>query len=452
MAAPTRAPNNRLDISSPRRHTGLFLANCSLIGSHGGVLTTGRPDPAHNAHPMMFFALILPYGISSGVATILLPFLMTRAGLPVALTAFVVGVALLPNVGRAALAPVVDLTLTLGRWYVIGLVACAATLLLLTLMPIRLDAIPLLLAIAFMSQVCGNLVMVPVGGMMARAVPAAEQGRAAGWFQAGNLGGAALGGGGGVWLATHVSPAIAGAVLAAIAMVCGASVRWLPRIPPAAGITGWAGRFRAIGTDLVALVRSPELLLVTVVVMSPIAIGAATNLWSAIAPDWKASADVVAFTTGVINGLAAAVGCVMGGWFADRVSRWWAFFGAGVMMALVAVVMAIAPRTPAIFAVGVLLYAYTQGVANAAFSALALHATGRSTAAATKYALLGSLGNLPVSYMTAFDGWAYDRWSAAGMLNAEALLGVVCVALGLAALWRIRVAAPFRHPLDEVST
>ena len=79
-----------------------------------------------------------------------------------------------------------------------------------------------------------------------------------------------------------------------------------------------------------------------------------------------------------------------------------------------------------------------QGLQNAAFTAVALHVTGRG-AAATKYAFLGSLGNLPVSYMTAFDGWAHDRFGAAGMLRAEALLGAVCVALGVAALWWVEV-------------
>ena len=31
---------------------------------------------------------------------------------------------------------------------------------------------------------------------------------------------------------------------------------------------------------------------------------------------------------------------------ADRVGRWWAYFGSGAAMALVAIFMAIAPRTP----------------------------------------------------------------------------------------------------------
>ena len=79
------------------------------------------------------------------------------------------------------------------------------------------------------------------------------------------------------------------------------------------------------------------------------------------------------------------------------------------------------------------VYAASTGWAWAAFSALLLYAIGRG-AASTKYATLSSLGNLPTTYMTAFDGWVHDRSGAAGMLNAEALLGVGSVVLGLIAL------------------
>jgi MFS transporter, PAT family, beta-lactamase induction signal transducer AmpG len=42
--------------------------------------------------------------------------------------------------------------------------------------------------------------------------------------------------------------------------------------------------------------------------------------------------------------------------------------------------------------------------------------------AATKYAMLASLGNLPVFYMTALSGWAHDRYGTAAMLAIEARL------------------------------
>jgi predicted MFS family arabinose efflux permease len=126
----------------------------------------------------------------------------------------------------------------------------------------------------------------------------------------------------------------------------------------------------------------------------------------------------------------------MGGWIADRIGRWWSYFGSGVFIALVAVVLAIAPRTPNTFSVGVLVYALFCGMAYAAFSAVVLLAIGRG-AASTKYATLSSLGNLPVVYMTALDGWVHDRFGAAWMLYTEALVAIVCVVLALFVLRKI---------------
>jgi MFS family permease len=168
-----------------------------------------------------------------------------------------------------------------------------------------------------------------------------------------------------------------------------------------------------------------------------------TMLWSAVAPAWGATPDHVAVATGAGFGLISAAGCVTGGWVVDRMGRWWVYFGAQVLMAGVAVGMAAAPRTPQIYTAGLLCYAFATGAGYAAFSAVLLHAIGQG-AAATKGGILRSLGNVPVSYMTAVDGWAHDRWGAGGMLYTDALLGVAAIPVALVVLWRIRIAAARR--------
>jgi MFS transporter, PAT family, beta-lactamase induction signal transducer AmpG len=147
-----------------------------------------------------------------------LPFVLTSAGFPVATSASIVAVGLSANVWRFLWGPIADLTLTLRRWYAIGLVACSVTLLLLGLTPLRQDAAGILTVVVFCSQVAATLVVLPVGGLMAHTVAEHEKGRAAGWYQAGNLGGTGLGGGAGVWLASHFSNGVAGAVLSAAMM------------------------------------------------------------------------------------------------------------------------------------------------------------------------------------------------------------------------------------------
>jgi predicted MFS family arabinose efflux permease len=262
-----------------------------------------------------------------------------------------------------------------------------------------------------------------------------EKGRAAGWYQMGNLGGAGLGGGAGVWLASHFSSQLAGSTLALAMLLCAAALYLVPDVRPVPD-ERIRQRVRDIGRDFRELIRSPIVLLTIALVACPIGAAGASNLWSAIAPDWHASPDTVALATGLLSSVASAIGCFVGGQMADRVGRWWTYFISGTFMAIVAIVMAVAPRTPLNYSAWVLFYAVSLGMANASFSALVLNAIGRG-AASTKYAIMGSLGNIPCVYMTAFDGWAYDRWHASGMLNAEAWISIACVGLGLLALWNV---------------
>jgi MFS transporter, PAT family, beta-lactamase induction signal transducer AmpG len=395
-----------------------------------------------STHPVVFFFLVLPYGISSGFVSITLPFILTRVGFSVALAASIVAIGVSANLWRFLWGPVADLTLTARRWYLLGLGTSAVTLLLLALLPLHQNAVALLMTVVFVSQVAGTLIVLPVGGLMAHTVAENAKGRAAGWYQAGNLGGNGIGGGVGVWLASHFSKEIAGGGLA-IAMLASAAAIYFASDVRIVSTESIRERMRILGRDILSMARAAIPLFTIVLVCSPIGAGAMNNLWLAVAPDWSAAPDQVALVSGVLNGVVSAIGCVIGGWVADRVGRWWSYFGSGILMALVAIIMAVTARTPNGFTVGVLAYALTCGMAYAAFSAIVLLAIGRG-AASTKYATLSSLGNLPVVYMTASDGWVHDRFGTAWMLHSEALIAIICIILALAVLrwinppWRAR--------------
>lgn len=382
--------------------------------------------------PLTFFFLVLPYGISSGFVSITLPFILTRNGFSVAMAASIVAIGISSNLWRFLWGPVADLTLTARRWYLLGLSTSAATLLILALIPLHRNAVGILMTVVFISQVAATLIVLPVGGLMAHTVAEEAKGRAAGWYQAGNLGGNGIGGGAGVWLATHFSKEAAGGTLA-VAMLASAAAIYFASDVRIVASEGVAARMRILWQDIYSMVRAAVPLFTIVLICSPIGSGAMNNLWSAVAPDWGAGPDTVALVTGILNGVVSAIGCVIGGWVADRIGRWWSYLGSGVAIAAVAIVMALAPRTPGSFTVGVLAYALFCGMAYAAFSAVVLLAIGRG-AASTKYATLSSLGNLPVVYMTASNGWIHDRFGTAWMLHWEALVAIVCIALALVVL------------------
>jgi len=388
-------------------------------------------------HPATFFALYFPAGISSGFVTITLPFILARAGFPLGVTGAIVALGVSGNIWSFVGSPVVDLTLTLKRWYAIGLLASIVTLVALSLAKLTPANAAFIGAGALLSQIGAVFGVLSVPAMIAHHVAPDAKGRAAGWYQGGNLAGTGIGGGAGVWLASHTTVAITGMTLAGV-MLCGlAALRFIPDAIPDAIATRAetvASRWRAVGRDFVDMVRQSDARFVAVLVMSPIGIGAVSNLWSAVAGDWGASANRVALATGVGYGISSMVGCVVGGVVADRLGRWYAFFGAGTVMAAVMMLMYVAPRSPDMFVVGVITYGFTQGLGNAAFSALILFTIGRG-AATTKYSILSSLGNVPFAYMTAIDGRAHDLWGASGLLLTDAALGAGFMVPALAVLW-----------------
>ncbi len=386
--------------------------------------------------PSNILFLVLPFGISSGFISVTLPYLLTHRGISVATTAGIVAIGVSANIWRFIWGPVADLTLSLRKWYWLGLLACIATLIMLCLMKYSPAETPLITAIVFLSQVAATFVLLPVSAIMAHRIEPAKKGRASGWYQAGNLGGAGLGGGAGLWLATHFSVAVAGVALGVGCLLSGLVIQQIKDVKPLKDHSILTA-LRGLGLDLIRMIRIPVVLFVMIMLLLPIGTGAASNLWSAIAGDWKTSADTVALITGILSGLVSAIGSITGGYIADRWGNWVAYLGSGSFCAVVTLSMAALPYQPYVYISGVMAYAFGLGLLNAAFSSVILYAIGGKNAA-TKYSLISSLGNIPVVYMTAVDGWSHDLFNSRFMLAAEALLGFFFVFLCLLVLRKLK--------------
>lgn len=396
--------------------------------------------------PWYIFFLVVPAGISLGFASVTLPYLLTHNGFSVAQTAGIVAIGVSANLWRFLWGPLADLTLSLRKWYWIGILACTASLLLLCFTPFTVNGAALLTAIVFISQVAATLVLLPVSGFMAHRVDQNKKGRAAGWYQAGNLGGMGLGGGAGLWLATHYSIMVAGSILCGISLVFAVVVLMIEDVQHDKDKKIIA-TIMVMGKDIVSMLKVPVILFVIVLICLPIGTGAAANLWSAIAVDWKTDSNTVALVTGLLSGLVSVVGCVAGGYIADRWGNWISYLGAGSICALVTVSMALFPYEPAVYITGVLAYAFGLGLINAAFSSVLLFAVGKKNVT-TKYSLLSSLGNLPVVYMTSFNGWAHDKFNSKYMLMAEAGIGVFFVFICIIALKQMKDRKLLLQPID----
>lgn len=122
------------------------------------------------------------------------------------------------------------------------------------------------------------------------------------------------------------------------------------------------------------------------------------------------------------------VGCVIGGYFADRIDRKRAYSLYGIALAAVAVAMALTPRTPLSFMAYACLYNLVVGFCYGAYSAVTLEAIGQG-AAGTKFNLISSLSNAPILMVTLVDGWAETHLGAVGMLYVEAAMGLTGVVI-----------------------
>jgi MFS transporter, PAT family, beta-lactamase induction signal transducer AmpG len=400
--------------------------------------------------PVTFLFLALPYGLGAGFCELWIPFALTRAGFPVALTASIVAVGIAANVLRFIYAPVIDATLTLRQWYLIGLASCVVLTIVLGLMPFVRDAAAAVMVVVFLCQVSTTLVMNPVGALMATTVNESMKGRAAGWCQAGNQGGKGLAGLA-IWVSTHFSNGAAGILLGVIMGTCALGLVFVGK--PSVRVDQALGtRLLALGKDVLAMARNPTSLLIIVLCASPIGVGAASAIWPAVAAEWAASPDRVALDTGILSAIVSTAGSVAGGQVADRLGRWWAYFGSGLLLALIAVGVIASARTPLSYDLGVLGYAFFTAMGVGAWCALVLYATGR-TAVATKYAALASIGNLPNAYMTWLDGWIHDKYGVAAMFGGEALIAVLCIVLGLLVLKMIGTdTARPRTPALEIAS
>ena len=291
--------------------------------------------------------------------------------------------------------------------------------------PSDAKSLPLLYVAVLVASTASTFLAMSAESLLVYNTPSDQRGRASGWFQAGNLGGNGLGGGAALWLAeTLPDPWMAGAALAVACALCIVALWFVPEPPPFAR-SGHYGRMMAdVLKDLWQVARSRAGFLALLICFLPIGSGAASNLWSAVADDWHATAGTVALVTGVFGGIVSAIGCLAGGYGSDRLDRKTAYALYGFLMVICAVAMALAPRTESMYIVFTLIYAFIQGLTYAGFTAVVLEAMGLG-AAATKYNVFASLSNMPIAYMTVIDGWAYERWSAAGLLNVEAAIGVL---------------------------
>jgi MFS transporter, PAT family, beta-lactamase induction signal transducer AmpG len=400
----------------------------------------GEVPSRDSPHPAVFLLLNLPFGITGGYITIVVPYLVTRAGLPVLMAASMVAIGLAPKAGKLFWAPIADIGLTLKKWYAIGAAIGGGMLLMQGSIPLTRATIPFITAALFTAELGSSLLAPSLGGLMAEAMPEKLKGQAAGWYQMGGKVGGGAGGGIGLWLAVHSRTQVApGLVLGLVCIGCIIGLRWLHEPERRLSVAPF-DRVKQIVGELWELIKSRDGLMVAALAIAPIGVSGVDDFWSGIAREWHASPGTIVLVTGFGRAVIAGAGCLLAGWWADRTDRRFVYLATGAFVAAADMALALTPHVPGTFVFGTLTHKFFIGMSDAALSALILSVIGRS-AAATKYTILAALGNVGELYMTVLSGWTHDRWNTEVMLIVEAVAAMVCIVMAAVLLKRSREPA-----------
>jgi MFS family permease len=406
-----------------------------------------RVTPERSAHPVLFLLMFVPLGISNGYVVVTLAYLLAAAGVSVDAIAILGNWSLFPQVLKVFAGPLVDTTLTNKAWYLLAAIVTGLLITATALVPTTAANLTPITVLVFCISVGSAFSALAADSIMAHASSPEEKGRAGGWSQAGNLGGSAIGGGlglwlsqnltasgnqaGGEWLTRHTSvqwfadtgvwlghhvdaSLVAGCVVGLLCVVTSFALFFVHEPPTEHREESFGKSLINVGKDLWSLLKSRRGLLAFVAMCLPIGVGAMTQLWSAVAQDWHASANWVALINGMLGGVITMVGCIVGGWLCDRMSRIVAFNVFSLITCVCALAMAFAPRTQEVYILFVGIYMLLTGFCYAAFGAVVLEAIGKG-AAATKYNLLAGVANIPIIYMAYLDGKAHV-WHAPSWL------------------------------------
>lgn len=405
--------------------------------------------PARPTPPWYFLFLDLPFGAAVGWLQIAVPFWLERKGMTLEAIAALSGTAFAPHAFKILWIPLLDIGSAKRRWYLAMAVITSALLLAVALSPDPTANLPLYVVLLTALQASASTGHAALNALMATTTRPEDKGKVGGFAMASNVGGTGLLGALGLLLAENVSPRAGGAALATIVLASASLALRIVEPRHVDEAVAQAGSLaRALGLHLGAMLKdlwrtvtSREGFTGLLICLAPVGCQAMSNLFSGIAGEYQASAEVVGMVNGVLGGVAGALGSLLGGVIADRMNRRVAYAASGGLTAICAVAMAAAPLTPVTYAWGTFTYLFAGGIAFATWAGMVLEMVGVSAATATKYALFNATANFAISYVTALDGvgaaWAQRTLglsAARGALLADAALTVAGIVLLVAIL------------------
>ncbi len=386
------------------------------------------PATPHD-RPWLFAFLITPDAvISLGLVSGAITYLLRDEGVNPARAASIAALLSLPHAIYFLWGPLTDFWMRRRTWLLLA--AAAAAIALVAAFHQSQLATPWAVVLLFLSACFGVFVVAACGGILGTLKSELSRRRASSFYQTGSL---AFG-------------AIAVFVL----------VTWSGRL--SLGTLGWIvaamivlPSLAAFGAPAQSMIREHgtgqtaariwhefkstflrwEAIPYTLLVGAPCCSGAMIGLLTQLARDYHVTGHQVAWVNGVAGALLTSAGALAASLIPIRVRASVAFLLAGLVNAATLAIFAIGPLRPAVYFTGTVLFLFTIGAGYALFTGVALEFLGGSgKSGSSRYAIINSIGNLPVAYMTYLDGRGYALWGPRAMPAVDAIItATVCTIL-----------------------
>jgi len=407
------------------------------VGAESIVSPLLEDGAAGKDRPWLFALLIAPSAVlmNGVVQGGVLAYLMGQQGIGIGRIGAVVSLISLPTSLYFLWSPITDFLVQRRSWVLIGAVAAGG----LTMAAFQQPSLATKMAVVlmFLAACCSQLVVASCGGIMGTLHSVRARRVASSFYQSGSAGfGAAsvfvllmvavhnprmtglahLTGGWRTLLMLLVTLLIAGPGLFALAV---------PRETTGSG-ESFDIVMRRLGLEFKTTFWRLGAIPYALLMLFPMNSGAATGLLSRIAGDYGVSGAQVAWMNGLGGALLLAAGALAATLIPARVRASVAYLVVGLANAATLLVLWLGPMRPAVYFVGTTLYLFVNGTALATFTAVVLEFMGRSGKSGSgRYSIINGMGNVPVIYMYALDGWGGNKWGPRGLAATEAVVGGV---------------------------
>ncbi|MGH9562139.1 MAG: MFS transporter, partial [Terracidiphilus sp.] len=390
-------------------------------------------DAASGLHerPWLFGFLIAPDAvISLGLVGGALTFLLRNEGVDPARAASISALIALPHAIYFLWGPVTDFWLRRRTWLVLAATASAVALAAAFYQPNL--ATRWAVGLLFMGACCGVMVPAACGGMMGTLTRETNKRRASSAYQSGSLAVGAVVVFFLVRFGERFTLSTLGWMVAAMIFLPSLVALAAPS-QPVISEQGARETLQRIGREFKSTFLRWEAIPYTLLVASPCASGAMIGLLPELARDYGVNGAQVAWINGLGGALLTTAGALLASLIPIRVPARIAFMVAGLVNTGTLALLSLGPQRPAVYFASTVLYLFTIGAGYALFTGVALEFLGGSgKSGSTRYAIINSLGNIPVVYMTWLDGRGYAHWGPRGMPAIDALVSATAVSVLLA--------------------